>query len=94
MYTYFVVNIHGVCIIVDKTRAVLRSKITQNKAAVKGLNFVVKFPSDRVTTLLLQCKTQYLNYLSCFYRQVKFSNGHSAISSTLSVLVHVGDFVI
>ena len=29
IYIYFPVNIHGVCLIMDEMRAVLRSKITQ-----------------------------------------------------------------
>ena len=38
IYIYFVVNMHEECPILDEVKAVLRSKITQNKSAVKGLN--------------------------------------------------------
>ena len=40
IYIYFVVNMHGECLIIDEMRVVLRAKITQNKSAVKGLKYI------------------------------------------------------
>ena len=37
IYINFVVNMHEECLILDQARVVLRSTITQNKSAVKGL---------------------------------------------------------
>ena len=34
IFIYFLVDMHGVCLIVDKTRVVLRSEITQNKSGL------------------------------------------------------------